>query len=199
MILVSLLFSAAPLLLLSAVFLMTWVNPAWLGTDRVSSLVLVMAMEFIVIHSSAFMGNVVLSKGEQGKKLKALLFFTGLYSLFAVSFSLTWGEWWPALMFWVLSLTRIVRVISGDVISEQERQSQQFFWGLAATLYIVLGIASVSLPVPELGMQGSYGMSGGGEWERDPHRAVAMGFCYFLLLGLAQLIYPMRQARHQPV
>lgn len=52
----SALLSAGPLLALSAVFLMTWMDPDYLGPERVPSLVLVMAMEFIVIHSSAFMG-----------------------------------------------------------------------------------------------------------------------------------------------
>ena len=65
--------SALPDLMLGATFLITWVSPYALREKMVAYLMLLMILEFIIVHSSAFMGRVMVGPLLRGRKSVTLL------------------------------------------------------------------------------------------------------------------------------
>ena len=55
--------AAIPDLTMGLVFLVAWIAPARLGARPIPGLVLVMLLEFIVVHSGGFAGKVALGDG----------------------------------------------------------------------------------------------------------------------------------------
>ena len=85
---------------LAALFLAGWINPAILGEKTVSYLMLLMLLEFIIVHSSGFMGTVMISDVEKNKKFRSVLGLGILYTLFVSGFAIAFKEWWPLWGFW---------------------------------------------------------------------------------------------------
>ena len=82
------LIQAAPDIGLSAVFLITWLRPDTFGPQMVKRLVLVMMLEFIVVHSAGFMGAATVGAGNAFQRIMVILGFGLFYSLFTGAFSL---------------------------------------------------------------------------------------------------------------
>jgi hypothetical protein len=60
--------AAIPDLALAAAFIVTWISPYALGTRAVWHLVMVILLEFIVMHSSAFVGVVGFSDLSRSRR-----------------------------------------------------------------------------------------------------------------------------------
>jgi hypothetical protein len=185
------LLSALPDVALSATFLLTWIQPAWLGLDRIQFLLSVMLLEFIIIHSSVFMGQVLLSKSSGRAKLTALVGFGLFYSLFAGGFSLALKSWWPITAFWGLTLNKFLFVIMRTVPGDEEKWTWQSNWGLHAMFYLGGVFATTFLPLPRLGITGQVlseiHLPGGGLWIEQPWRVLAFGFVYFGAVALTEI------------
>ena len=78
--------SAAPDAALAGLYLWCWIDPlAWRKT-LVAELMLIMVVEFLVVHSGPFLGMVVMgedSKQSRATRLKILLGLGAVYLLFA--------------------------------------------------------------------------------------------------------------------
>lgn len=197
--------SALPDLTLGLTFLVTWFQPYRFGDRMVKHLVAIMLLEFIIIHSSVFMGTAAISSSTTGQKLKTLAGFGLLYSLFAGAFSLGFQTPWPLIAFWGLTLNRLLRVIIGGAFSEDEKTLMLAEWAMATVFYLLFVFATVILPVPRFGITravvSDQEFSGSGLWIDEPHRAIAFGFLYFTTLGLASLttfkLVPSRESSAQ--
>lgn len=184
--------AAIPDFALAGTFLLTWVDPSVTGAATVSTLMLTMLLEFVIVHSSAFMGNVVLSRGDASGRARALLAFGLFYTLFVGGFSLGFGTWWPLVGFWILTLNRVLSVLLGDAPEGMERRYVRAGWALSVMAYLAGAFLTVLLPVPELGMtaaaRAAADLPGGGLWVDEPQRVLAFGVFYFGITGIGEVL-----------
>lgn len=176
--------AALPDAVTAGFFLIVWLAPMALGESAVRNALLIMLVEFLVIHASGFLGSFVLSdQAPRSKRLLGLLGFSLFYLLFVTIFAWSFGEWWPFLAFGWLLLGKFAGVLSHRVVNAEQKQRMMNGWGLSVLLYIAGAFATVFVPVPRLGMgielQSAFGLVGSGLWVEQPQRVVAFGFLYF--------------------
>ena len=185
------LLAAAPDLALAAAFLVTWLRPTALGEGVVPYFMLTMLLEFVIVHSSGFMGSVVLSREDPGRRMKALLGLGLFYTLFVGGFALGFGVWWPVVAFWGLTLNRMLSVLLGDAPEGMERRYVRAGWALSVLYYLGGVFLTVLAPLPELGLTASVrstlDLPGSGLWVDEPHRVLAFGVVYFGMTGIGEL------------
>jgi hypothetical protein len=186
------LLTALPDFGIAALFLTTWIAPRTFGDRMVGYLMLVMLLEFIIVHSSGFMGSVMLNDPLSSRaKLKSLLGFGAFYLLFAAGFSLGFQAWWPIWTILLMTLNRMMIVLMGNIPDKQERAYIQRGWAVSAMCYLLLVMVTVFLPLPRLGITraevAAQDLPGSGLWVDEPHRVIAFGFLYFLATGLSEL------------
>lgn len=80
---------------LAAVALLTWVRPGLLGTGLVRWFVMLMLLEFIVVHSAGFLGMAAFADEPLSRRIRGTILIGLFYSLFLVGFALSFRTWWP--------------------------------------------------------------------------------------------------------
>lgn len=192
------LIQAGPDLGLSAVFLVTWLRPDTFGPQFVKRLVLVMLLEFIVIHSAGFMGAATISAASRVKRILVILGFGLFYSLLTGAFSLAFHTSWPFLAFWVLCANRMLGVVVSPAGDLKEANVVMAGWALTVVAYLGCCFLTVLAPMPRLGITPEVvhrqEFTGGGLWIDQPHTAIAFGFFYFLVVGLGEILLVKRMA-----
>jgi hypothetical protein len=183
--------SALPDFALAAQFLLMWIDPKILGAEYVSLFVGLMVAEFIVIHSSVFLGHVLLGGADRFGKAKAIVLIGLFYSLFFLGISLAVGAWYYLFAFWLLIANRLLGLWLGQVPTGEERALMQRGWAVTTLTYLLGVFATLFLPLPELGLTSSvvssYGLPGEGVWVDEPHRAIAFGLLYYAVVGWSEL------------
>ena len=95
--------SALPDVALGVTFLVTWIDPRVFGEGVLKYALLTMLMEFIVVHSSGFMGFVLWGTSLGAvKKTLATLGLGAFYTTFLVAFGHLQRARWPVWAFWGL-------------------------------------------------------------------------------------------------
>jgi len=186
--------AALPDLALAAFFLAVWLDPFQFGEGMVGTLLLVMLLEFIIVHASGFMGVVIYGRSSRLRKI-LLVGGLGLFeSIFVAGFCLSFGAWWPMASFWGLTLNRMLAVLlhpadgagSGLFLGSQ--------WAMSVVFYLGGTFLTLMAPVPALGLTPEVypglGLTGGGIWIEEPHRVLAFGVVYFVAQGLWGAILP---------
>jgi hypothetical protein len=185
------LLAALPDFGIAGLFLLTWIAPRAVGIEYVGRLLLVMLLEFIVVHSAGFMGAVAIADQPRAKKVLLMVGLGGFYTLFVGAFGLAFSAWWPLGAFWALVLNRLLGVILGQAGDDDSRMLVMAGWAAGVVAYLGTAFATIMLPVPRLGMTEAVvqaaALPGSGLWIEEPHRVLAMGFLYFSLLGLSGL------------
>jgi hypothetical protein len=183
--------SSVPNFILSGLFFLTWIAPTSIEAKMVSSLTLLMLLEFINVHSSAFMENVIIGDAPREKKVRVIAGLGILYTLFVGGMSLAFETWWPLAAFWGLTLNRLLGVLMGKAPSGEEKTMMQNSWGVSIFLYVVGAGLTVFLPVPSFGITEEVvslqGFTGDGLWEVEPQRVIVFGFLYFAGMGLYEM------------
>jgi hypothetical protein len=179
------LFAALPDAITSGVFAWIWLYPFALGEGAVRNAMLVMLVEFILVHASGFLGVTVLADTvARSKRIMVLLGFGLFYLLFIGIFMTVFREWWPLAAFGWLLFGKFAGVI-GKPASSRQRLRIVAGWGLSVLFYIVGAFATILLPIPQLGIGDeiipALGLTGSGLWVEQPHRVVAFGTLYFAL------------------
>lgn len=176
--------SALPDAITAIAYAIAWFAPLRFGADTVRNLMLLMLMEFLVVHSGAFIGTTVLSdKLGRGAKSLSILGFGAFYMLFAGAFSLAFHSWWPALSFLWLLLAKFALVWLAPLPRTAEARRLTTQWGISVVFYLLAVFVGVLLPLPRFGLGvevlPSLGLSGGGLWIEQPHTVIASGLIYF--------------------
>lgn len=183
--------SAIPDFGLAAIALVTWIDPQILGERYVGWFLTLMLLEFIVVHSAAFLGSVAFSDKPTGTRLLHTLALAAFYTLFVGGFSLAAQSWWPMLSFWGLILNRLLGILLGAVPSGDEKAYAGRGWAAGAMCYLGGVFATLFIPLPRLGvsteMLGPIGSNSGGVWVDEPHRVLAFAVLYFAAIGLSTL------------
>lgn len=185
--------TALPDFVLGLGFLITWVAPLTFGEKAVTYFLLVMLLEFLIVHSAGFMGSVVFNKPlAPGIKVKTLAGLGLFYGLFAAAFAVGFRAWWPLWTIALLTLNRILVVVTGGVPEGRERLFIRKGWAVAALFYLVFAFATVLLPVPALGITPEVirlqAFTSSGLWIDEPQRVLAFGVLYFVGVGLSELV-----------
>ena len=184
--------TALPDLGLGAAFLITWVTPLRFGEKAVSYFMLVMLLEFLIVHSAGFMGSVVFNKPlARRMKVKMLAGLGAFYALFAAGFAVGFRAWWPLWTIALLTLNRILIVLMGNVPEGRERIIIRKGWAVATLCYLLFAFATTFLPVPAFGITDAVirlqEFTSTGLWIDEPQRVLAFGFLYFTGTGLSEL------------
>ena len=168
--------------------LVVWVHPFAFGKDSVKTIILMMLMEFLLVHGAGFFQ--VMPAMFAGNRLKAALATLGLtafYLLFVAAFAFSFGEWWPVLLFAWLVVGKLLWIASGKRQDADAIHAGMTTWGFSVVAYLAAVFAGVLLPLPRLGLTAdvvaSLQLPGGGEWVERPQTAVAGMAIYFLLLA----------------
>ena len=183
--------SAAGDLSFAAVFLLTWVAPdSWLALP-LGAAMLAMLLEFVVIHSTAFMGNVSLGDGARNHRVRAILGLGAFYTLFVGAFSIGFRTWQPLIAFGALTLNRALGVLLDPLPTQAQELRIRKGWAAATMSYLAAVMLTTLLPVPALGIDAAVvaaaELPGGGLWVSQPQRVVAAGFLHFALCGLSEV------------
>jgi len=154
---------ALPDAITASIFLYAWMAPLRWRETLVAELMLVMLVEFILIHSAPFMGSIVLASDEGLKKrLVAFAGFTVFYSLFIGGFALGFKSWWPVIAFIWLIAAKLVSIVTDRRHTERQKQRMRGYWGVSALFYLLAVFATLFIPLPEFGITrhgDAYGIS----------------------------------------
>ena len=190
---------ALPNAVFAAVFLITWINPTALADLMVRHLMLIVLLEFILVHSAPFLGSAILAKARKREKVKGILFLGGMYMLFVLGFALAFERWWPIWVFAVLLASKLFAVFVTRASSEKQRELFMANWGAGTAFYLLTVAVTTVAPVPEFGVtravRNAQDLPGEGLWIDEPHRVVAAGCFYFLLLAVFQFVMHLRFRR----
>jgi hypothetical protein len=182
------LFAALPDALTALAYAWTWLQPLRFESGAVKTLMLVMLMEFLCVHSGGFLGVTVLAPDvSRVKKSLAVAGLGAFYLMFAAAFSLAFHAWWPVYTFvWLLG-SRFALVWLSPRPREDETARQMSLWALSVAAYLAAVFAGVFLPLPELGIQHellpTLGLTGGGLWVEKPQTVIASGAFYFSVMA----------------
>jgi hypothetical protein len=179
--------SALPDFILSAFCLTAWVAPGRLAPDAVNWILLTMLLEFVVMHSAAFMGLQLIATGDRRARALSVLGLGLFYSIFAGGFAAAFHSWWPLVSFWLLTLNRLTGVLFKQSPGGEERAFLQAGWAASGISYLLGAGLTTFLPLPRLGITADVvselHLTGSGLWVSEPWRVVAFGVLYFAAMG----------------
>lgn len=202
--------AAFPDVLASTVFVLAWIAPWILGTQIVIALMITMILEFLAVHSGAFIGLTVLDPEiSRLKRALAVLGFGAVYMLFALGFSIGFGVWWPAVVFAWLLLGKFALIWISPVRQAEEHDRHMTVLFVSMFAYFGGILVTAFLPLPRLGvdeqiLQAAAAALGSGLWVDEPQTVLAFGAMYFGTLAWAKWSYrplwasPKRQSTAGP-
>ena len=183
--------AALPDFALGLTFLAAWISPAALPAGSIQHLLLLMVLEFIIMHSSAFLGMAAIAPVARRQRIEAILGLGGFYTLFVLGLSRTFHSWWPLGSFWGLMLNRLLGVMIGQAPSGEQKEFLQRTWACSAIFYLVGVPLTIFTPIPPLGLTpdavAALHLPGSGLWVSQPYRVLAFGAFYFLATAISEL------------
>lgn len=190
---------ALPELISAGILYMLWIEPQRFGAEWFKSGVLTMLLEFFVVHATGFMS--VLMYDPETSKAKRSLQIGGLSVLYFLMISgFAWGfdAWWMLGAFAWLCFSKLQAIWGGGKPTDHDQFVAIASWALSVAVYLGAVGISVTTDVPALGVtediRAAAGFDGGGEWEREPWRAIAAGVLYFIAMGLSRPLFAIWQA-----
>jgi hypothetical protein len=142
--------SAIPDIGTASLFAWCWTNPVAWRPELASVLGQLMLMEFLVVHSSPFVGGLMASDARPARKLAGGLFLTAVYMFFAAGFTLSQGSWWPFAGFFWLLLSRGATALASRHAGLAAGRRMLFYWFGGFALYLLSGLAVRELPLPAM-------------------------------------------------
>lgn len=185
------LLSALPDFGFAGVFLITWIRPSTFGPFMVKWLLVVMLVEFIIIHSAAFMGVVGFAAGTRAVRGLRIVGLGAFYTLFAGAMSWVFRSWFPITAFWGQTLNRLLGAMLGQGQDVGQKAVVMAGWAASTAFYLLGCFATILLPIPRLGIApevvAAQRIPGGGLWVEHPEKVIAFGVLYFGLTGWSEL------------
>jgi hypothetical protein len=181
---------ALPDAITATAYLSAWLFPLAWSPDLVRNLMLLMLLEFIVIHSNAFlMGTLGNDSISHVRRLFTVLGIGMFYLAFVGGFALAFDAWWPVWSFLWLLIAKWIGVFLRPRHAAEELAKQAGIWLSSVVLYLLAVFATTLLPVPAFGITDEVlavlSLPGSGLWVEHPQTVVAAGLVYFS--GLAVL------------
>lgn len=183
------LLAALPDALTAGFFLLLWIVPGWLGEDALRTGLLMMLVEFVLVHATGILGQIALGADPGRSRWKPLLGFSLLYLAFVGAWAFAFEAWWPLLaLLWLVAGK--AQLAMQPVAGAEKLERMKSEWAMSAIFYLGGVFATVILPIPRLGIshavQSAADLPGSGVWVDQPHTVVAFGLVYFGLLAVAK-------------
>ncbi len=166
-----------------------WAWPLALGAGAVETVVLMLLMEFLMVHGTGFFTAVAVMDGSS--RTGRLLGMSGLalfYALFIAAWAWMFKAWWPVWVFAWMVVSKATWVFVAPRNRADEMNRQMVAWAFSVAAYLGAVFAGLTLPLPTLGITpelvATLKLPGGGEWIEHPHIAVASMAFYYLALAL---------------
>ena len=181
------LLGAVPDAITGVACLVVWISPLAFGQGAVKTVVLMMLMEFLLVHGTGFFTVVALAADmSRGKRLLAMLGLLCFYALFVAAFAAAFRAWWPVWVFLWLAASKAIWIFAAPRDRDAETARQMGAWAFSVVVYLAAVFGGLILPLPRLGITEALvptlGLPGSGEWIERPHTAVAgMAFYYFAM------------------
>lgn len=183
------LLGALPDAVTGAACLIVWVSPFAFGQGAVKTVVLMMLMEFLLVHGTGFFTAVAfMDDVSRGKRILGMLGLLAFYAMFVAVFAWMFRTWWPVWIFAWLAVAKATWIFVSPLDRAEEVNRQMGAWAFSVAAYLAAVFAGVFLPLPQLGITAAIvpalGLpSGGGEWLERPHTAVAGMAFYYLAIA----------------
>ena len=182
------LLAAFPDGLTALTFLSIWILPLGYGDNGVRNGMLIMLVEFILVHASGMLGARLLNPDTSPRdKTLSVLGFGVFYLVFISAWAWTFHAWWPYLAFAWLLVGKFMAAIDTRLPSRERKRRMQSDWAIGAMAYLGGVFATVMLPVPRLGITieviHQLHLPGSGLWVNEPQRVIAFGMVYFAVLA----------------
>ncbi|GHB95282.1 hypothetical protein [Thermomonas carbonis] len=182
---------AAPDAITAGFFLLLWLVPHWLWADALRTGLLMMLVEFILVHATGFLGSMAMTNpGNTRRRWKPILLFAGFYLLFIAAWSWSFEAWWPLLAFAWLVAGKLA--LAWQPLADADKAERlRSEWGISVLAYLGGVFITMLLPLPRLGLTSTVvaaaDLPGSGEWVDKPHTVVAFGLLYFGVLAISKL------------
>jgi hypothetical protein len=165
-------------------FMVLWIAPLHFGAESVRNGMLIMLVEFVLVHATGFIGVIVLeAAGSRLKVVGVVLGFALFYLVFIAAWSYIFEQWWPFLAFGWLLLGKFSHAMNPDMNSPSRRQTMQSDWVNAGVTYVIGVFITSILPVPQFGIDSAViaqlHLPGSGVWVEQPQKVIAFGVLYF--------------------
>ncbi|MCW5604524.1 MAG: hypothetical protein KIT18_08275 [Burkholderiales bacterium] len=178
-----------------AVFIYAWHDPLGWDPLLVETLMLVLLVEFFLIHATGFLG--FLSLNRQGSPLQTFGILGGLvllYFLIIWFISAMFDVWWPFIAFaWLL-----VGKAQLFFISEGGRSAALMhlgiFWAASVVSFLVGLFTGLIADLPEFGLTAEvaaglgFGLESSDTMVDTPHKVIGAGAIYFGAMAFFKLL-----------
>jgi hypothetical protein len=185
------LIAAIPDFGLAGFFAISWVAPYTFGDHMLSRLELMMLMEFIILHSSAFLAFAMTMLPSRSLRIGAVMGLGLLYTMFVGAFSLSFHTWWPIVSFWMLLANRMLAIVLGKSPRERDFGFIMVGWAVGVACYLGYVLLTATVNIPRLGVtlavQKAQPSSVGGLWAQEPWRVIAFGTFYYATIAVTEL------------
>jgi len=196
-------FSALPDFALALFFGVSWLTPTAFGIHVLPRLEQIMLMEFIIVHSSAFLAFAMTAPKRRIMRMLAVTGLGLVYTLLVGSFALIFGTWAPLISFWLLLFNRMLSVVFGPTPKEGDLDFIVVGWATAAACYVGYVFLTSIAAIPRFGItpavQAAQPIPGGGLWAAEPWRVIAFGTFYYSSIGVTELFGLGMPETHQGV
>jgi hypothetical protein len=178
----------APRFATAATYLAAWIVPQRIPPGLVNGLFIGMVLEFLLIHSYAFL-NILGGAASGAKPVEKLrgalvvLGFGAFYLLMASVIGWATHSMTPVwTIVWLLG-SRIFEVVVAGEPTSAVAQSRTASWMRHVWLYLTLAVLTAVVPLPRLGLTeeivAGFALPGTGTWVEKPQSVLAFGFLYF--------------------
>lgn len=183
---------ALPDLGLALCYVGTWADPTRFGYAFIKALLLLILLEFLVLHSSMLAATFVWGTKRRGPRPAAAWGLAALYALLAAAVCWVEGALWPLLGFLWLLLGKFGPVAFGGKESDP-RQRHVGYWALGMATYVSGAALTAVLPIPPWGIDAAARAGadfvGSGLWVEQPQVPLAFGSFYFAVLALGKTFW----------
>jgi hypothetical protein len=168
-------------LALASVFLIVWVWPYTFGRLVYRELALLFFLEFLVIHSSAFLGCLSTIQTRTRNKIGIVAGCCAFYTLSVLGYSYVHDTMWPLVFFWTLMATKFIPLFT-SYARDWDRAVLVARAAVGTMAYLAAMILGAFLPIPRFGWPEGLSL-GEGIIEAEPYRLMFAGMLYFTLMG----------------
>lgn len=172
-------------------FAVTWVAPDHAFAQPVAFLILLMLVEFLLIHGTVFFEQTATSGEGTSTKAKVMAGMALIYLAFGMAFSLAFRSWFPLVAIGLMCAHRMLALLTEPVPNEVAKERSQRRWATHVGLFLAATYLTIFVSVPQFGVDDAYladlSLPGTGLWIDQPHRVLFAGVFYFGLRALLEL------------
>lgn len=191
--------SALPECLSASVFVYAWRHPLDWDPLLVQTLMIVLLVEFFLIHATGFLGFLALDKDKhkQGSSLQRYGIAGGLvlfYFLIIWGISAMFDVWWPFIAFAWLLVGKLQLLFIDDRDRNRALMQLGFFWSASVVSFLAAFFIAIIAELPEYGLTADvaaelgFGVNGSDDMVSTPHKVIGAGAIYFSAMAFFKLL-----------